>query len=493
MVWYLVSFLVPTENISQERKGNVMSEQAAKKKIHVPHTFIILLFLILVIGILTNFIPAGEYDRSFDEATGRQLVDPTSFHEVEKNPMTIVDFFDSAVDGFVDAGYVVALTFAVGGGFFVLEKAGIITAAISSLARKMKNHGILIIPILMIAFALCDCFVGMCELTMVYVPIILPLMLAMGFDSMTAAATALIGSQVGFTLALANPFTTIIGQKIAGLPLMSGWGFRLIMMCCFLAVTIFYVCRYATKVKKNPTSSTMYEIDLKTRETVDDSKLETATLNIRQKIAGIVAILIFVVMVYGVISWGWDMPQIGGCFVAIGILGGIISGLSGDDICAAFIEGSTNVLEGALIIGVSRGLAVVMANAHITDTIVHALSVVLQNVPSALSAVGMVVAQTIIEFFISSGSGQAVATMPIMAPLADLIGLTRQTAVMACQFGDGLTNILYPVSGYFIATIGLAKVPYEKWVKFFMPLLCIEWVMTIIFMIIAQAIHWGPF
>lgn len=470
-----------------------MSKENKKKTIHVPHTFIILLFLILIIGILTNFIPAGEYNRSFDEATGRQLVDPTSFHEVDKNPMTVVDFFDSAVDGFVDAGYVIALTFAVGGGFFVLEKAGIITAAISTLARKMKKRGILIIPILMIAFALCDCFVGMCELTMVYVPIILPLMLAMGFDSMTAAATALIGSQVGFTLALANPFTTIIGQKIAGLPLMSGWGYRLIMMVCFLAVAIAYVCRYASKVKKNPQSSTMYEIDLKTRETVDESKLETAKMNTRQKIAGIVAILIFVVMVYGVISMGWDMPQIGGCFVAIGILGGIIAGLSGDEICAAFIEGSTNVLEGALIIGVSRGLAVVMANAHITDTIVHALSVVLQNVPSALSAVGMVVAQTIIEFFISSGSGQAVATMPIMAPLADLIGLTRQTAVMACQFGDGLTNILYPVSGYFIATIGLAKVPYEKWVKFFMPLLCIEWVMTIIFMVIAQAIHWGPF
>lgn len=425
--------------------------------------------------------------------TGRELVDPTSYHEVEKNPMTVIQFFDSAVDGFVDSGYVIALTFAVAGGFFVLEKAGIITGAISTLARKMKKRGILIIPILMIAFAVCDCFVGMCELTMVYVPIILPLMLTMGFDSMTAAATALIGSQVGFTLALANPFTTIIGQKIAGLPLMSGWGFRLIMMVVFLAVTIFYVCRYALKVKANPQSSTMYEIDLKTRESMEEDKLATAKLNVRQKIAGIVAILIFCFMVYGVISLGWDMPQIGGSFVAIGILGGIIAGMSGDDICAAFIEGSTNVLEGALIIGVSRGLAVVMSNAQITDTIVNALATVLQNVPSSLSALGMVVAQTIIEFFISSGSGQAVATMPIMAPLADLIGITRQTAVMACQFGDGLTNILYPVSGYFIATLGLAKVPYEKWVKFFMPLLAVEWVMTAIFMFIAQAIQWGPF
>ncbi len=465
----------------------------SEKKLHVPHTFVILLGLILVVGILTYFIPAGSYTRHYDETTGRNLVDPDSFTEVEKNPMTIMQFVDSGVDGFVDSGYVIALTFAVGGGFYILEKAGIITGAISTLARKMKKRGILLIPILMIAFALCDCFVGMCELTMVYVPIILPLMLAMGFDSMTAAATALVGSQIGFTLALANPFTTIIGQKISGLPLMSGWQYRLIMMVVFLAVGIFYICRYAKKVQKDPLSSPMYEIDLKTRESIDPTTLQTAKLNTRQKIAGIVAILIFATMVYGVIAWGWDMPQIGGSFLAIGVVGGIISGMSSDEICSAFVEGSTSVLEGALIIGLSRGLAVVMNNAQITDTIVHALAVALQNVPSALSAVGMVVAQTIIEFFISSGSGQAVATMPIMAPLADLIGITRQTAVMACQFGDGLTNILYPVSGYFIATIGLAKVPYEKWVKWFMPLLCIEWGLTIVFMIIAQMIQWGPF
>ena len=466
-----------------------MSEEKTKT-FHVPNTFIILMGLILIIGILTYFIPAGTYDRYYDEVTGREIVDPNSFHEVEKNPMTIVQYFTSAVDGFVEAGYVVALTFAVGGGFYVLEKAGIITGAISSLARKLKNRGIIIIPILMTAFALCDCFVGMCELTMVYVPIILPLMLAMGFDSMTAAATALIGSQVGFTLALANPFTTIIGQKIAGLPLMSGWQYRLIMMICFLTVAIIFVCRYAKKVQKDPLSSPMYEIDQETRKDIDSTTLDTARLNGRQKAAGVVAILLFALMVYGVIGMGWDMPQIGGTFVAIGILGGIIAGLSGDDICGAFVHGSMNVLEGALIIGVSRGIAVIMDNAMITDTIVYALSVVLQSVPAALSAIGMVVAQTIIEFFISSGSGQAVATMPIMAPLADLIGLSRQIAVMACQFGDGLTNILYPVSGYFIATLGLAKVPYEKWAKFFFPFLCVEWVMTIIFMLIAQAINW---
>ncbi|MEA5049290.1 MAG: YfcC family protein [Eubacteriales bacterium] len=465
-----------------------------KPKFKVPHTFIILLALIFIVAVMTYFVPAGTYDRHFDEATGRQLVDPNSYHEVEKNPTTIIKFFSSSVDGMVDAGYVVVLTFAVGGGFFVLERAGIITSAIQALAKKLKKRGIIMIPILMIVFALLDCFVGMCELTMVYVPIILPLMLAMGFDSMTACATALIGSQVGFTLALANPFTTIIGQKISGLPLMSGWQYRLILLIVYLAVAIWFVCRYAARVQKNPLSSSMYEIDLQTREELGSNvATEAKKMTVRQKIAGLVSIGLFATMVYGVISWGWDMPEIGGTFVAIGIIGGIIAGMSGDEICKAFIDGCGRVLEGALIIGVSRGIAVVMSNAQITDTIVHFFGTVLMGVPAYLSSVGMMVTQTIIEFFISSGSGQAVATMPIMAPLADIIGVTRQTAVLALQLGDGLTNIFYPVSGYFIATIGLAKVPYEKWVKFFIPLLLIEWALSIVAMIVAQAIQWGPF
>ncbi|MGI6507762.1 MAG: YfcC family protein [Saccharofermentanales bacterium] len=463
------------------------------KRLTVPHTFIILMGLILVVSILTYIIPAGSYDRHYDEATGRNIVDPTSYHTIEKNPTTIVEFFESPVTGLVEAGYVVALTFAVGAGVFVLEKAGIITGAIQALTKKLRGRGILVIPILMVVFALIDNFIGMCELTMVYVPIILPLMLSMGFDSMTAAATALIGSQIGFSLGVANPFTTIIGQKISGLPLMSGWWFRLIVQVIFMIVAVYYVMRHAKKVRDNPESGLMFEIDQKTREELNTDNPDTIALTLRQKLGGISAILIFLLMVVGVILWGWDMPEIGAAFVAIGIFGGVIAGMKGEQICNAFVEGSARVLEGALIIGVSRGIAVVMDNAQITDTIIHGLATVLTGVPAILSAVGMMVAQTIIEFFISSGSGQAVATMPIMAPLADVIGVTRQTAVMALQFGDGLVNIFYPVSGYFMATIALARVPYKKWVKFFFPLLLIQWALAIIAMIIAQVIQLGPF
>ncbi|MBQ7816930.1 MAG: YfcC family protein [Oscillospiraceae bacterium] len=404
-----------------------------------------------------------------------------------------MQFFKAFPSGFVDAGWVVVLTFAVCGGFYVVNKTGAIGAAIQWLSKKLKNNGILIIPILMSVFALIDCFIGMCELTMVYVPIILPLMLALGFDSMTAVATALCGSAIGFTSALANPFTTIVGQKIAGLPLMSGWGFRLISLVVIGVVGIAYVMRYAAKVKKDPTSSCMYEADLELRKELEAQSAQEYVLTTRQKLAGVVALIMFCIMVYGVFSKGWDMPEIGGIFMGMAIVSGLISGMTLDEICETFLEGCQQVLLGALIVGISRGVAVVMNDAMITDTIIHAMAGVLQNLPGAVTSVGMLIVQTIMNFFIPSGSGQTVVTMPIMAPLADLVGVTRQTAVLALQYGDGFSNIFYPVSGYFMATLALGHVPYEKWIKKMLPLFGIWTAVAAVFMVIAQMIQWGPF
>ena len=203
-----------------------MKEKNMKeKKVKVPHIFIILLSIMAIMAVLSYLIPAGEFVR-VDGPDGRMVIDPDSYKVVESNPTTIMDLFKAIPEGFVEAGWVIALTFCVGGGFVVVKKTMAINAAISWLSKKFSKKGIIVIPILMITFAIIDCFIGMCELTMVYVPIILPLMFALGFDSMTAAATALVGSAIGFSAAIANPFTTGIGQKIAGLPLYSGWKYR---------------------------------------------------------------------------------------------------------------------------------------------------------------------------------------------------------------------------------------------------------------------------
>lgn len=228
-----------------------------KKKFQMPHIFIILYAIILVIAALSYILPAGEYTRVLDPNTGREIIDPNSYHVIASTPTTVMQLFQAFPSGFVEAGWVVVLTFCVCGGFYMVNKSGAIGGVITWLSNKLKDKGIIIIPILMVTFAAIDCFIGMCELCMVYVPIILPLMLMLGFDSMTACATALCGSAIGFTSALANPFTTIIGQKIAGLPLLSGWQYRLISMIVVGAIGIGYVMRYASMVKKDPTKSPM--------------------------------------------------------------------------------------------------------------------------------------------------------------------------------------------------------------------------------------------
>lgn len=463
-----------------------------KKKMKVPHIFIILLSIMVIVAIMSYLVPAGEYVR-VEGPDGRMMIDPDSYHVVESNSTTLMGFFKAIPEGFVQAGWVIALTFCVGGGFVVVKKTMAINGAITWLSKKFANNGIIIIPILMITFATIDCFIGMCELTMVYVPIILPLMFALGFDSMTAAATALVGSAIGFSAALANPFTVGIGQKIAGLPLYSGWQYRIVVLLGMAIIGISYVMRYAKKVRDNPESSIMYEMDKRTKEFVGAGEGAHVAINTKQKLAGVSALVLFCIMVVGVFNWGWDMPEIGATFIIIGIVAGIISGMNGGEICEAFLEGCQDVLLGALIVGVARGIGVVMTEAMLIDTIIHNLAQVIQGLPGAITSVGMLVVQTLLNFLIPSGSGQTVVTMPIMAPLSDLVGVTRQTAVLALQFGDGFSNIFYPVSGYFMATLALARVPWEKWLKAMLPLFGWFTAASAGFLIIAQMIQWGPF
>lgn len=469
----------------------INKKPAKKNKFNMPHIYVILFTFIAFMAIMTYVIPAGSYNR-VEGPGGRMMVDATSYHAVEQTPVGLLDFFIAIPQGFVEAGWVVVLTFCVGGAFVVLKRTGAISVGVDALARKVSGKGIIIIPVLMTLFAVVDAFIGMPELCMVYVPVILPLALALGFDSITAAAIALCGSAAGFTAALTNPFTVAIAQKIAGLPLYSGLQFRIITLSVTLLIGIIFVWRYANKVKKNPESSIMYQEDQIKRQglVANGGVLEVTT---KHKLAGISAAVIFIIMIYGVLKHQWDMPQIGGIFIAMGVVSGFLGGLNSKEICDAFTEGCKDVLVGALIVGIARGVAVVMTQGQIMDTIVYALGKVVSGMPGSITAVGMLLVQTLFNFLVPSGSGQTLITMPIMAPLADIVGVTRQTAVLALQYGDGLSNIFYPTSGYFMASLALAGIPWEKWAKFMLPLFLIWSGVGAVFLVIAQAIQWGPF
>lgn len=466
-----------------------------KKKIKVPHAFVILTFCIAVMSILTYVIPAGVYDM-VPGAAGNTVVDPDSFHVVESTPVTFMQFLTAIPRGFVEAGWVVAMTIFVGCGFRVVEKIGVIPAGIEYLAKKYEKRGTAVIPLLMFIFALCDAFIGMPELCIVYVPIVLPLMMRLGFDSITACATVLCGSAAGFSAALTNPFTIVIGQNISGLPLYSGWQFRIVTFIVMWLIGVLFVLHYAKKIQKNPKRSETYEEDLPRRKKFIEEAMQYENgihLNGRQKIAGIYSAVMLAVMLVGIVVLRWDMPEMCAIFLFIGVGAGLIAGMDLDSLCETLIAGGSDMMVGAMVVGVARGISVVMNDGQIVNTIVHGLASILTNVPISLTVLAILLAITLMNFLIPSGSGKAVVLFPILAPLSDLVGITRQTAVVAYQFGDGFTNYFWPTSGFFMATLSLGGVAYQKWAKFYLPLLGIWIVASGVFLLIAQYIQLGPF
>jgi uncharacterized ion transporter superfamily protein YfcC len=256
---------------------------------------------------------------------------------------------------------------------------------------------------------------------------------------------------------------------------------------------MIYLMHYARKVKKNPKASLVYEDDSDKREQYQKNSDtgEPLQANFRQKIASIFLFAFFCLLLYGVLTQGWFMIEMAGLFILMGIVVGRISGLNFTEICEGFNDGFREVLIGAFIIGVARAVAVVMEDGMVMDTIVNSLGTLVGELPAVLGAIGMFVVQMLFNFLVPSGSGQALVTMPIMAPLSDLIGVTRQTAVLAYQFGDGIGNLLYPTSGYFMATIALAGVSWQKWVRFYLPLFFMWIGASAVILIIAQVIQWN--
>lgn len=458
----------------------------------IPHIYVILFVFIAIGAVATHLVPAGQFDR-VPGPSGRTTIDPESFQFVASNPTGIVDFMLAIPRGLMSAGEVVFFTFMIGGMFMVLRRTGIIEIGVDKLSRRFANRSLLMIPVLMTVFAVVATIIGTQELALVYVPVILPLMIALRFDSVTAAAVALCATTAGFTTGILNPINTGLGQQLSDLPIYSGYGLRIVAFVIILSAAILFVMRYARKVQNDPSRSLMAddEAEAEKRSLYQHATDEGALVaSGRQKLAAIATFAFFGILVYGVLNQGWFMMEMAGLFIVMGVVVGLIAGLATEEICEAFNKGFRDVLVGAMIAGVARGVAVVLENGQIMDTLVYGLGNLVGELPTLLSAIGMYFAQMAFNFVVPSGSGQALVTMPIMAPLSDIIGVTRQTAVLAYQFGDGMSNIIYPTSGYFMATLAIAGVPWQKWIKFFLPLFGTWVLIGVGFMIFAQATQW---
>lgn len=463
-----------------------------KKKFKVPHTYVILFAVIIVMSLLTYVIPAGEFDRVKDEATGRTIVNPAAFHSVDENRTEFFDLFQSIPKGMMASSEIVFFIFVVGGSFQIITGTGAVEAGIGKMAIGLKGKEKIMIPMFLGLFAIGGGTFGMSEEAIVFVPIGIALARALGFDALTGMAMINLGAAVGFTSGFMNPFTVGVAQGISELPLFSGIALRLVILVVMFTITTCYLIRYANKVKADPANSIVAYLEIEEKDKIIDLS-NVPTMEKRHYSVLLVSVVGFVFIIYGVFELGWYITEIGATFLAMGIIGGLLGKLTPSKIAEEFVIGAESIVFGALVVGIARGILVVMQDGMIIDSIINSLALGIKTLPKTISVLGMYIVQIIINFFIPSGSGQAATTMPIMAPLADVIGINRQVAVMAYQFGDGFTNSIIPTNATLMAVLSIAKIPYEKWIKFIWPLMVI-WICTgAMFLIFANATNYGPF
>lgn len=463
-----------------------------KKKFTVPHVYILLLLMILIFSLLSYIVPAGTYDMMTivdNPETGheREVVNPDSFSYVESTPVTLLQFLTAVPRGLQETAQIIFFIFIVGGAMAVVNETKAIEAGMGRLIKNLKSKSWIIIPVAMFFFSICGSVFGMAEETLPFIPIFVGLMIAAGYDSITGTAVVFCGAGAGFAGAFINPFTIQVAQGIAQVEILSGMGFRVVMYICMLILTVAFVLRYASKVKKDPTLSLMHEDDIKREDVVDLEALPE--FDGRRKAILIVFVIAIIFLVYAVVTWGWYMDEIAALFFVMSWIVALIDKNLGFNSYAETLgKGMADVAGGALVVGFARGILVVMTDGNILHTILHSCAGFLEKLPSMVSAVGMYIFQCLLNFIVPSGSGQAAVAMPIRAPLSDLGGVTRQTACIAFQLGDGISNIFTPTSGYFMAGLALAKIPWAKWAKWILPLIGLQYLLGAVFVVVAQII-----
>lgn len=456
----------------------------------IPDTLILILGILLCFVILTWLIPAGSFDRVMVD--GREVIDPDSYQRVPANPQGLFDFIKAPTLGFISAVQIIAFVFIVGGSFSIITKTGAIDAGLQSIMRYTLAHPgykKIMLAVLTTLFSLAGATFGMSEEVLVFILITIPLAHSLGYDSLVGIFIPFIGAGAGFAGAFSNPFTIGIAQGIAELPPFSGAGYRLIVWTLFTATAVIYLWRYLGKLEKDENAS-----PLPMREALSDGQRNKNTpFDTRRKLVILAFLASLVLLIVGVAQWGWYINEISGLFFGLGILAAVVSGLTGAQASEAFANGARDMMTAALVIAFSRGILIVAEDGKIIDTILLHLSNVVDGFHKIAAVEMMFGVQTLINFFIPSGSGQAALTMPIMAPLSDLLGVTRQTAVLAFQLGDGLSNMIIPTSGVTMGVLSIARIPYIIWIKWIGRLMIVFLALAVFVLIPPVLFHWGPF
>lgn len=455
-----------------------MAAESSKgiKQFKVPHVYAIIFALMVIFAVLTWIVPSGSYQRQ--EVNGREVTVAGTYEQSEKTYIDeetgdevdlrqgVFDVLQAPTRGIQEAIEVVAFILIVGGSFQVITKTGAITSGMGRVVRRFKNKDILIIPIAMVLFALGGTSFGMAEETLPFFAIFMPIMMAMGFDSMTAFMVVFVGARTGYIASTINPFNVLIAQGILGIQGNPQLWLRMIAWVVLTAVAISWVVLYARRVKKNPESSITFEDDIakKVEFAADESALD-AEFTGRQK--GVLAVFIagMCLIIWGLVTQGWYMNEISAVFLAMGLLAGVIAGFSQDVIAQEFVAGIADFAFSAIVVGLARGILVIASDGMIIDTILNALATGLGGIPAVLFTTLLYAVENLLAILVPSSSGLAALTAPIFGPLTELMGLNPEAAVWALSMGSATMSLICPTSAILVAGLGVCKIKLGQWWK----------------------------
>ena len=462
-----------------------------KKKFVFPNTYVIIILMMIVAILLTWIIPSGEFERVKDEVSKQSIIIPGTFKYIENNPISFLQIPVYIMKGLAKASDIVFLVIIVGGAFNIIIETGMFQSFAGRLTKVFSNKEVLIIPAFSTIFALACTTMGV-NTFIGFAPIAVIIARSIGYDAIVGVSMVALGGAIGFSTGTFNPFTTGVAQSLAGLPIFSGLGYRFVCLVVFLIVTNIYIIWYAKKVKANPEASVVYEMEQENKK-VEVSEKQHDKIEGRHYLVLLIVIACFVLLVYGSQNWKWKLQENAAMFIWMGVLSGFAYGFGPSKIAEEFTKGAKKLVYGALMIGMANGISLILTDGKILDTTVQYLGGLLVTLPSYLQAAGMFLMQLLINGLITSGSGQAAATMPIMLPVADIIGITKQTTVLAFNFGDGLSNYILPTSSALMGFIAMVGISYSNWMKFMWKLFLIWIVVGAILVIVANSINYGPF
>jgi uncharacterized ion transporter superfamily protein YfcC len=466
-----------------------------KKTFRLPHTLVLIFLLLLGVYLLSLAIPSGEFQRVKKAFKGveRQVTLPGTYRQIPKKYLGPEWLVIAPVRGFADGVLIISLVFIFGGVINVMQKTGAIEAGIQRLSgffaqrRKLKR---LVVPALMIVFSLAGSTYGMSEESIPFVLIFIPLAMSLGYDSIVGVSIPFLGAAAGFAAACFNPFTVGIAQGFSDLPLYSGLGYRLVLWLLGTAIIVTYVMVYAEKVRKDPERSPVRELDRGRNPGGDMQAIPE--WDRPQKSVLLILGAGMVVLVYGILVKKWYMEEIAALFLAMGLFAGFAGRLKPSLMAEHFVAGARDMMNVAFIIALGRSVLIILQQALVLDTILYFSAALIASVPRLLTAQIMFLTQSVINFFIHSGTAQAALTMPVMAPLSDLIGISRQTTVLSFQLCEFVNPIL-PTSAVTMGVLGVARIPWEKWAKWFLPLMLILMAFSLLALVPPVLMHWGPF